>query len=90
MVSAPPTVSASFNKSGYAPGELMVLTIEHNDVDRQVIAVSGELVGSDGASGSWSATAVIDDGTVQWTQMAGKTWTLQSATLNRSVFTATA
>ena len=87
---ANPTASATLNKAQYAVGEVMTLTVNHTDADRQTITVSGVVSDSQGNSGSWSATAEIDAGNVQITQTGGKTWVLQSATLNQSVFTATA
>jgi hypothetical protein len=87
---AAPTASASLNKSAYTPGELITLTIDHSDVDRSTLTVSGTVTDSTGAVGNWSATAVIDAGTVAIVNSGGKTWTLQSATSSRSVFTATA
>lgn len=87
---ASPTASASFSKSNYAPGELMVLTIDHADVDRATITVAGTVTDSSGNTGSFSASANIDDGVVSITNAGGKTWTTQSATASRTVFTATA
>lgn len=85
-----PTATASFNKASFAPGEIMILTIDHSDTDRQVMGVSGTITDTTGESGPWAATAVIDEGTVTWTETGGKTWTLVSATLNQSVFQTTA
>lgn len=87
---ADPIATASFANPAPAPGELIVLTIDHTDVDRATLTVAGTVTGSDGASGPWEATCVIDKGEVMWTETGGKVWTLQSATLNRSVFTTTA
>lgn len=87
---AAPVATAAFSKSVYAPGELMVLTIDHTDVDRATIAVSGEVTDSTGAKGSWTAQALIDEGTVTVTSTGGKTWAVQSASRNQTVLTATA
>lgn len=87
---ATPTATASLNKSAYTPGEVMVLTVNHADVDRSTLNVSGTVTDSLGASGSWSATAVIDAGAVAITNGGGKTWTVQSASRDQTVFTATA
>lgn len=87
---ANPTATATLNKSTYAVGEQMVLTINHTDADRQTITVSGTVTDSAGNTANWSATAKIDAGVVQFTQTGGKTWTLQSATDNQSVYVATA
>lgn len=87
---AAPTASASLDKASYAVGELMTLTVNHTDADRQTITVSGTVTDSSGASASWSATATIDAGVVTITQTGGKVWTLVSAGQNQSKFTATA
>ena len=87
---AAPVVTATFSKTVYAPGELMVLTVDHTDVDRATITVSGEVTDTTGAKGSWSAQVLVDEGTVAVTQAAGKTWAVQSASRNQTVLTATA
>ena len=87
---ANPTASATLNKASYQVGEQMVLTVSHTDADRQTLTVSGTVTDSQGNSASWSATAQIDAGAVAIAQSGGKTWALQSATDNQSVFTATA
>lgn len=87
---ANPSASAALNKPTYAVGETMILTIDHTDADRTTLVVSGVVTDSQGNTGSWSATAVIDAGNVTFTQTGGKTWSLQSATTNQSVFTAVA
>ena len=85
-----PTASAILNKSSYAIGETMTLTVNHTDADRMTLTVSGVVTDSNGNSAPWSATAELDAGAVSITSTGGKTWTLQSATANQSVFTATA
>jgi len=87
---ANPTATASLNKTSYAVGETMTLTVSHTDADRLSLTVSGVVTDSQGNTGAWSATADIDAGAVTFTQTGGKTWTLQSATANQSVYTATA
>ena len=87
---ANPTASATLNKASYAVGETIVLTINHADADRQTLTVSGTVTDSQGNSANWSATAKIDAGVVAFTQSAGKTWSLQSATDNQSVYTTVA
>lgn len=87
---AAPTVTASFSKSVYTPGETMVLTIDHADTDRATITVAGTVTDTTGASGTFQATALIDEGTVAITDGGGKTWVVQSATRNRTVLIATA
>ena len=85
-----PVVTATFSKTVYAPGELMVLTVDHTDVDRATITVSGEVTDTTGAKGSWSAQVLVDEGTVAITAAGGKTWAVQSASRNQTVFTANA
>lgn len=88
---AAPTASATLNKASYAVGEVMTLTVNHTDADRQTLTVSGTVTDSTGASASWGpVTAKIDAGVVAITQAGGKVWTLVSASDNQSVFTATA
>lgn len=85
---ANPTATATLNKASYAVGETMTLTVDHTDADRMTLTVSGVVTDSTGNSASWSATAKLDAGAVSITSTGGKTWTLQSATDNQSVFTA--
>jgi len=87
---ANPTATASLNKASYAIGEVMTLVVDHTDADRQTLTVSGVVTDSQGNTASWSTTAELDAGVVTITADGGKVWTLQSATANQSVFTATA
>ena len=88
---AAPTASASLNKSSYAVGETMVLTINHADADRQTLTVAGTVTDSSGNVANWTATAQIDAGVVAITSSGGKTWTLQAgSTASQSVFNAVA
>lgn len=87
---ATPTATATTNKTDYAVGETIVLTINHTDADRQTITIAGTVTDSQGNSGNWSTSFTVDAGNVAFTQSGGKTWTLQSATLNQSVYTAVA
>jgi NADPH-dependent ferric siderophore reductase len=87
---ANPTASATLNKASYAIGEVITLTVNHTDADRQTLTVSGVVTDSNGNTAPWSATAQLDAGTVSITATGGKTWALQSATANQSVFTTTA
>lgn len=87
---ANPTATATLNKSTYAVGETITLTINHTDADRQTINLSGTVTDSQGNTANWSASAKVDAGVVAFTQTGGKTWTLQSATDNQSVYTAVA
>ena len=87
---ANPTATATLNKSTYAVGETMTLTVNHTDADRQSIVVAGTVTDSQGNTATWQAAATIDAGVVAFTQSGGKVWTLQTATTNQSVYTATA
>jgi hypothetical protein len=87
---AAPTVTAALNKSAYAPGETMTLTVDHADTDRAAMTISITVTDSTGATGTATANCVIDQGTVTVTSSPARTWTQQSATAGRSVFTATA
>lgn len=87
---ANPTATATLNKSAYAIGETMTLTVDHTDADRMTLTVSGVVTDSNGNTAEWSSTAELDAGMVTITNSGGRTWTLQSATANQSVFTATA
>ena len=86
-----PTCTATLNKSSYAIGETMVLTVNHTDADRMSFAVTVQVTDPEGnTSPPATATATIDAGTVNFVDSGGKTWTLQSATLNQSIYTTTA
>lgn len=88
---AAPTASATLNKSNYAVGETMVLTVDHADADRQTIVVAGTVTDSAGNVANWTTSATIDAGVVAITSGGGKTWVLQAgSTASRSVFNATA
>ena len=87
---ANPTASATLNKSSYAIGETMTLTVDHTDADRMTLTVSGVVTDPNGNSATWSTSADLDAGVVAITATGGREWTLQSATANQSVFTATA
>lgn len=92
MPGTAPTASASLNKAEFAPGETMILTINHTDAERQTLTVSGTVTDAQGnTSAMWTASAVIDAGTVNFTQTGGKVWTLMAgSTRDQSRFSATA
>lgn len=92
MPGATPTATAALNKSAYSVGETMILTVDHQDADRQVLTVSVVVTDGNGnVSPPATATATIDAGVVTFTQTGGRTWALQpGSTLTRSVFTAIA
>lgn len=87
---ATPTATATLNKALYAPGETIILTIDHADADRVSFTVSGVVTDSNGNTGEFSASADVDKGDVTITQAGGLVWSVQSETRNRTVFTATA
>lgn len=89
---ANPTATATLNKSTYAVGETMILTVDHADADRQALTVTVVVTDSQGnTSTPATASALIDAGTVTFTQTGGKTWVLQAgSTSSRSVYHATA
>ena len=87
---AAPVVTASFDRPAYSPGDLIVLTVDHTDLDRYSLTVSGTVTDSQGNEGTFSAAAVVDEGAVTFTDDGGKVWSVVSATPDRTVFTATA
>lgn len=88
---AAPTVTATLDKTAYAPGETMTLTVDHADADRQTLTITTTVTDSTGATGTATATAQVDQGTVTVVSSPARTWTLKAgATAGRSQFTATA
>lgn len=88
---ANPTVSASLDKSAYAPGETMTLTVDHADTDRQTLNITITVTDSSGGTGTATAVAQIDQGTVTVASTPARTWTLQAgSTAGHSVFSAVA
>lgn len=87
---AVPTVSASLNKTSFAPGDTMTLTVTYADADRKLGSVSIVVTDSSGNTSSPATVAYsIDQGTVAVTD-SGRTWAKQSDTGTVAVFTSTA
>jgi hypothetical protein len=88
---ASPTVTASLNKTAYAPGETMVLTVDHADTDRSSMVITITVTDSTGATGTTTANCVIDQGTLNVVSSPARTWTLQAgSTIGHAVYQATA
>lgn len=84
-----PTLSASLNKTTYAPGETMTLTVTYADADNRSASVT--VTGTDGAGNPASVSLnfnISDAVTVAAT--GGATWTKVSDNGSVAVFTATA
>lgn len=90
-MAAPVVTSQTYSKANYQPGEVMTLTVNHTDVDRKTLSTVTTVTDTTGASGSGTATVVIDGAaSVVPVSTPAVTWTLVAATLNQSVFTALA
>lgn len=87
---AAPTVAASLDKTSYAPGEQMVLTVDHADTDRQTLTVTTTVTDTAGNIATATATAAVDQGTVTVASSPVRTWTLVQSSTGRAVFTAAA
>lgn len=87
---AAPTCSASLDKSAYAVGETMTLTVSYSDPDTQQVSVTITVTDKSGnTSGPATVTAVIDPSTVTVTDPS-RVWTLQSDNGSIAVYTAVA
>jgi RPA family protein len=87
---AAPTGTASFSKTGYVPGELITLTVNHSDVDRVALTATVVLTDSTGATGTVTATCVIDPTGVTVTSVPARAWAVSASTLSQTAFTTTA
>lgn len=89
---ATPTVSASLNKSSFAPGEQMLLTVQYGDTDNDTVLVT---VTVEDSQGNKSAPVTInaniaDPVTVTVSDSDNRTWTKQSDTGTVAVYRAVA
>jgi hypothetical protein len=88
---ATPTVMASLDKPAYAPGETMILVVDHADTDRATITVTVSVKDTTGDLVTFECSGVVDQATVTVTSVPARVWTLQpGATIGRSVFHAVA
>lgn len=88
---ANPTVSASFNKSSYAPGEQITLTVNYADADTKVLTVTTTVTDASGATGSTTSVVnIVDQVAVAVSSSPAKTWTKVSDNGSVAVFTTTA
>ncbi len=89
---ATPTVSASLNKSTYAPGEAMLLTVQYGDTDNEPVTVTVIVEDSQGnKSAPVTVVAnVADSVTVSVSDVDGRTWTKQSDNGSVAVYRAVA
>jgi hypothetical protein len=85
-----PTVTASFNKTTYAPGETMLLNVNYSDADTKTLTITTTVTDSTGATATATATAVIDPVSVSVVSNPTRTWTKVSDTAGVAVFSATA
>lgn len=86
-----PTVSASLNRTTYAPGDPITLTVNYGDTDTQSITITVQATDSTGATSEpTTVTAVIDPTTLTVTSEPDRTWVKQSDNGTVAVFTATA
>jgi hypothetical protein len=87
---ANPTCSASLDKTTYAPGEVMTLTVNYSDPDTDSVQVTITVTDKSGnQSAPTTLTAVIDPLTVGVSD-PDRAWTKVSDTGVVAVFTATA
>lgn len=89
---ANPTVSAALNKSSFAPGEQMLLTVQYGDTDNHPLTVTVVVSDSTGnSSNPVTVTAnIADPVTVTVSDDGGRTWTKQSDNGSVAVYRAVA
>lgn len=88
---ANPTISsATLNKAFYQPGELMTLTVNYSDADRQMLQLQIKVTDSQGNEANANTSAIIDPATVTVSSVPTKTWTKVSDNGSVAVFTAVA
>lgn len=85
-----PTLTAVLDKSAYAPGETIRLTLTATDADRGTLSVTATYTDSTGNTSTVTASAAIDQGTFAVSSVPARTWTKASETAGTAVFTATA
>lgn len=89
---AAPSVSATLDKTAYAPGELMTLTVTYGDPDSRTLKLTIQVQDTTGGTGATVVTsAVLDSLTLIVTDSdSSRTWTKKSDTGAIAVFTAKA
>lgn len=83
---AVPVVTTSTNKSSYASGEEILLTVRHSDADRKTITVTTEVTDSTGAKGSATSVIQVDPGVVTIMSVPTRVWTEVSNANGVAVF----
>ena len=92
---ANPTLSASLDKSSYAPGETMTLTVTYTDADNWSRVDTITVTGTDQAGNPATVTLNTlvtsqDPVSVDVADSSGRSWTKQSDSNGVAVFTASA
>lgn len=87
---AAPTLTVSTNKSSYAPGEDIIVTVVTSDADRQTLTLTTTVTDSSGATGTATSVVAIDAGSVTISSSPARTWTKLSDDGTTVVFKAVA